>query len=298
MLSDLPPNGQGSLTGAGSTGIAAIPDGGAGFVVGVDDGVDPTGSELIDPGAYSEIRILGIPGNQTTGQQRVPVILTSLRDDTVGTTVRGVKMYDILENDPVYQQVINPNTATNSLTTPEPGDGGYIYIGGNSLTEYDPTDPFDGSIIYNADISYMSRIEVQGGGIVNTFNNISKAPGAPSLTTADWWDQLSGYLAPVNQLNAPMSFTISDSNLADFSDAAVFVHPAASGAIDFDWTGPTGGVASQPTAPTRSSLAGEPVFLYMYNDTDLQLRPGRAHQFPDGQRYRPGTASTRPSSRT
>ena len=47
-------------------------------------------SPLVDPGAYSELRILGIPGNQTTGQQRVPVIITSLRDDTVGTTVRGV----------------------------------------------------------------------------------------------------------------------------------------------------------------------------------------------------------------
>ena len=267
MLSDLPPNGQGSLTGVGSTGTASIPHAGAGFVVGVDDGVDPPGpSDLIDPGAYSEIRILGIPGNQTTGQQRVPVIMTSLRDDTVGTTVRGVKMYDILENDPVYQQVINTNTATNSLTTPLPGDGGYIYIGGNSLTEYDPTDPFDGSIIDNADISYMSRIEVQGGGIVNTFNDISAKPGAPSLTATDWWEQLSGDLAPVNQLNAPMSLTIADSNLADFSDAAVFVHPAASGAIDFDWTGATGGVGTTPVV-TRSSLAGEPVFLYMYNDT-------------------------------
>ena len=54
----------------------------------------------IDPGAYSEIRILGIPGNQTTGQQRVPVIITSLRDDTVGTTVRGVQMDDIFNSLP------------------------------------------------------------------------------------------------------------------------------------------------------------------------------------------------------
>ena len=87
------------------------------------------------------------------------------------------------------------------------------------MTEYDPTDPFDGSIISNADISYMTRIEVQGGGIVNTYNDISGTPGAPTLTTADWWDQLTGYLAPVNQLNSPMSLTIEDSNLADFSDA-------------------------------------------------------------------------------
>ena len=69
----------------------------------MDNDVDPGSSDpLIDPGAYSEIRILGIPGNQTTGQQRVPVIITSLRDDTVGTTVRGVQMYDILNSLPVY----------------------------------------------------------------------------------------------------------------------------------------------------------------------------------------------------
>ncbi len=86
------------------------------------------------------------------------------------------------------------------------------------------------------------------------------------MTTADWWDQLAGYVSPVNQLNSPMSLTISNSNLADFSDAAVFVHPNAN-AIDLDWTGATGGVGATPTAPTRSSLAGEPVFLYMYNDT-------------------------------
>ena len=65
----------------------------------MDDGVDPPAtSPLVDPGAYSQIRILGIPGNQTTGQQRVPVIMTSLRDDTVGTTVRGVKMFNILNS--------------------------------------------------------------------------------------------------------------------------------------------------------------------------------------------------------
>ena len=74
---------------------------GAGFVVGVDDGVDPPASPLVDPGAYSELRILGIPGNQTTGQQRVPVILTSLRDDTVGTTVRGTVMDQIWNDAPV-----------------------------------------------------------------------------------------------------------------------------------------------------------------------------------------------------
>ena len=70
-------------------------EGGAGFIAGVDDSVDPTRQPARRSGAYSQLRILGIPGNQTTGQQRVPVILTSLRDDTVGVTARGVKMYNI-----------------------------------------------------------------------------------------------------------------------------------------------------------------------------------------------------------
>ena len=79
----------------------ASEEGGAGFIAGVDDSVDPTASPLVDPGAYSQIRILGIPGDQTTGQQRVPVILTSLRDDTVGVTARGVKEYDIFNSYPI-----------------------------------------------------------------------------------------------------------------------------------------------------------------------------------------------------
>jgi hypothetical protein len=268
LLNDNTPLDAGSLSGVGQgSNVNAGEDDGAGFAVGVDNGVDPTTDPLIDPGVGSEIRILGIPGNQTTGQQRVPVIITSLRDGTVGTTVRGVQMYNILNSWPT--ETYNPqfnNSANKSLTTPSAGDGGILYIGGNSLTEYDPTNPFDGSLISNADISYMTRIEVQGGGIVDTYNDISGKAGAPTISTADWWDQLAGYESPVNQLNSPMSFTISDSNLDDFSDAAVFVHPNTA-AIDVDWTGANGGVGATPAFPTRSGLAGEPVFLYLYNDT-------------------------------
>src|SRR5208282_3435203 len=93
-----------STTLTGSTGIPSVQQAGAGFVVGVDDGIDPPApSPLVDPGAFSELRILGIPGNQTTGQQRVPVIITSLRDDTVGTTVRGVVMDNIWNSAPVQE---------------------------------------------------------------------------------------------------------------------------------------------------------------------------------------------------
>ncbi len=61
----------------------------------------------------------GHPGNQTTGQQRVPVIITSLRDDTVGTTVRGVVMDDIWNSAPVQEYQAAANGTTLNLTTPE-----------------------------------------------------------------------------------------------------------------------------------------------------------------------------------
>ncbi len=115
LFNDVTPNDVGAAnlaTNFGSTGIGATQKGGAGFVVGVDDGVDPpAASPLVDPGAYSELRILGIPGNQTTGQQRVPVIITSLRDDTVGTTVRGVVMDDIWNSAPVEQYLAGTDAA-------------------------------------------------------------------------------------------------------------------------------------------------------------------------------------------
>jgi hypothetical protein len=171
MFNDNTPNDAGTATLGtvltGSVGIAGGQNAGAGFVIGVDDGVDPpAASPLVDPGAYSALRILGIPGNQTTGQQRVPVIMTSLRDDTVGTTVRGVTMDAIWNSAPV--QSFQAGSAGFNTHTPQAGDGGYIYIGGNSLTEYDPTNPLEGSLIDNADISYMHRIEIQGGGIIDS----------------------------------------------------------------------------------------------------------------------------------
>ncbi len=267
MLSDTVPNASGhaSLTTDlnGSTGLAADEGGGAGFIVGVDDGVDPpAGSPLVDPGAYSEIRILGIPGNQTTGQQRVPVIMTSLRDDSVGTTVRGVQMFNIFNSWPTQSVLVGNGLpyAGQGLTTPVAGDGGYIYVGGNSMTEYNPTDPFDGSIISNADISYMTRVEVQGGGIIDTSTSTTGG-------FASWQDNLAGYVGPATQLDSPMSLTISDSNFADFADAGVFVHPDVAQALVAPVTENTGVVTQPFPSTTRSALQGEPVFLYMYNDT-------------------------------
>ena len=66
LLNDETPNNTGPAnlqTTYGSTGSPAIQNAGAGFVVGVEDGVDPPAQpDCVDPGAYSELRILGIPG--------------------------------------------------------------------------------------------------------------------------------------------------------------------------------------------------------------------------------------------
>jgi hypothetical protein len=282
LLSDFVPNGAHSLAQFGSTGSEASESGGAGFIVGVDDGVDPPVSPLVDPGAYSEIRILGIPGNQTTGQQRVPVILTSLRDDSVGVTARGVQENNIFHSWPTQAFLLTPGgapmyPAPQTLTTPYPGDGGYIYIGGNSLTEYNPTDPRGGgSFIDNADISYMTRIEIQGGGINDVYN---PAGGTNAVTAFQWLLEKTGYgltqgfigpttdpLAPISQLNSAMTVTISSSNLLNFSDAAVFAHPDAVNALQRDWTSQVGSSNPVTPFPARSGFPGQGVDLYLFND--------------------------------
>ena len=53
---------------------------------------------------------------------------------------------------------------------PAPGDGGLIYFGSKSLMSYNLYDPRGGSLIYNTDIRYMTRVEVQGGGVPDVFN--------------------------------------------------------------------------------------------------------------------------------
>ncbi|WP_165073598.1 hypothetical protein [Paludisphaera rhizosphaerae] len=251
LLSENNTQGAGTIDVNGSTGAPASLQAGAGFIAGVDDATDPNSSPLVDPGVWSQIRILGVPGNQSTGQQRVPVIITSLRDTTVGTTARGVVNNQILNSYPV-----GPTTkfAGQSLSVPQPGDGGYIYIGANSETSYDLNDPRQGSLIDNADIRYMTRIEIQGGGIIDG------VPTNPAPSVGQYWQMKSGYFFnqltgtydPVYQLNARMAVRISDSHLDSFQDAGVYVHPIPANAI-------VNGV--------RGSFRGQGVTLYMYNNT-------------------------------
>ena len=74
----------------GSIGDNSDTNAGAGFIVGVDNGTNPTTAPELGSGMDSEIRFIGIAANETTGQQRMPVILTSLLDSSVPLTVRGV----------------------------------------------------------------------------------------------------------------------------------------------------------------------------------------------------------------
>jgi hypothetical protein len=241
---------------------AAIPnsyEGGAGFLVGVDNGIDPPADSLIDPGAFSQLRIVGIGASQITGQARVPVIITSLFDDTVGTTVSGVNM----------DTVIPGNTQA-----PAAGDGGIIYFGGNSLTSYDLQDPRYGSIIDNADINYITRIEQQGGGLLYG----ADTTGA-GTTFVPSYDVKLGLQLPVvgyqAQYNQAKSLTISDSNLNDFSDAAFVANPGYDPiVIPLNYLG---GVIRV------SDLSGEATHDYFVNDTISNMQAGDAVQIVSQQ---------------
>ena len=59
---------------------------------------------------------------------------------------------------------------TNDATRPAAGDGGPIFFGGNSLTTYNAFDIREGSKIDNADIRYVTRIEMQGGGDITAID--------------------------------------------------------------------------------------------------------------------------------
>jgi hypothetical protein len=233
---------------------------GASFVVGVDNNVDPPADSLVDPGAFSEIRVVGIGGNQTTGQARVPVVITSAHDNTVGTTVNGVQMYNLITGD---------------QTLPTAGDGGIIYYGGNSLTNYNLFDPRSGPIIDNADLKYMTRVEQQGGGLIYgvngtvggtaflpTYDNLFGLPLAsvgPNGATPDYADQY----------NSPKSLVISNSNFSNFSFAGVYAHPNGVQpiilAVDYTTTTPIA---------RASNYNGEPTHTFLVNDTFSNMPTG------------------------
>ena len=237
---------------------------GAGFVVGIDNGIDPPADQLIDPGAFSDIRIVGIGANQTTGQSRVPVIITSAYDNTVGTTVNGIQMDQLI---------------TGSTTSPSKGDGGVIYFGANSLTSYNLLDPRSGSIIDNADIKYLTRIEQQGGGIIYGVNGVAGGSaflpsynnlfGLPLTSLGANGNFIPDYQ---DQYNSPKSITVSNSNLSNFSSAGFYAHPdsVAPILIPVDFTA----TAVTQFGVRASNYNGEPTHDFFVNDTFSNMDTG------------------------
>ena len=214
----------------------------------------------MDNGGQSAIRIVGIGGDQSRNQVRVPVIITSLRDTTVGTTVNGVVMNKTLTYDNVAAKA---------------GDGGVIYYGANSLTSYNLEDPRSGSVIDNADIKYMTRIEQQGSGLLYDFD----FNGDNSINALDNPYQTKfGYSTngdTSTQYNQPKNLTISNSNLSTFSDGGVFSHDGFS-AIGLTPFLNLDGTVNR-VFPTRlPGLNGEPTHLFLVNDTIANMTSGRA----------------------
>ena len=99
----------------------------------------------------------------------------------------------------------------------------------------------------------MTRIEIQGGGIVDETSTVTNV--------GDWQTTKTGYGSPLEQLNTAMAVRISGSNINAFADAGVFVHPMSANALVRTVS------ATGATAPVRGTLKGEGVTLYMYNDT-------------------------------
>src|SRR5262249_8198804 len=70
---------------------------------------------------------------------------------------------------------------------------------------------------------------------------------------------------PATQFNSAMAMTISSSNLDNFSDAAVFVHPDSGNALTRDLSLVSTGATPFPVRD--STLKGEGVVLFMVNNT-------------------------------
>ena len=221
---------------------------GAGFAVGFDNGIDPTTDSLIDSGVNSQIRILGIGANETTGQLRVPVIITSFHDDSVGKTVHNVTMNQAL---------------TGNTTAPAAGDGGVILFGGQQLTSYNLFDPRQGSLIDNADIKYMTRIEQVGRVYYRLFdvNGDGGFGPADNLEIQKAGLPLGGLAGFGDQFNQPNAMTISNSSFSTFSQVGFIAHPGFN-TIALAMNYPQG-----PPNPARIGSLGGPTNTYFINDT-------------------------------
>lgn len=275
----------------GSTGANSDVQAGAGFIVGVDDGVDPDTAPLLGSGLDSQIRIVGIGANETTGQQRVPVILTSLLDNSITRSVRGIDQSQTYPK-PIARYV----PIITDRTTPLAGDGGLIYFGGKSLTDYNLFDPRDGNIIDNTDIKYLTRVEIQGGGVADVFNtnpgtgdglndtyDINDNPRGQkignglfdSIRTINSIDLDFPIDTALNQYNSARAMAITNSNFANMSSAGILSHPGPNEiGRNVGVTMGTGDTAILPRAVFRTAFAGEQVDLLATGNTFSNMPVG------------------------
>ncbi len=266
LLNDttVPPLGDG-VSGMPNGNVFSDSRGGAGFLVGIDDGVDPTADPLIDPGLMSQLRITGIGANETTGQARVPVIITSLRDNTVGTTVRGIAL-----NQAVTPQYLVSQGQNYTGTAPQAGDGGVIAIGGLAYSDYNLFDPRDGSIIDNVDIRYITRIEQQGGGAIVTFDVTGDGSFDPAADGIYNQKQGVSVVGPNQnrgaQTNISKGFAISNSKFDSFSQAGLVVHPGPGNVIAI--------AQNYAATPGRIGALGEPTNTFVYNTSFSNMPSG------------------------
>ena len=258
------PGGAPALGNTTTATLGAEDEEGAGFVSGMDNGVDPTADPLIDIGVDSSMRFLGIGANAATGQTRVPVVLTSIHDTSYGTTVRGITM----------------NVAITGDTQPAAdGDGGNIIFGSHTLTSYNLNDPRQGNLIDNVDLKYLSRVEQIGGGIIDLYNTNPTTTGYDTATEPNYDEKtgkpitlvnpLTGQPAPFfgTEYNGPNTMTISNSNFDNFRDFGFWSHTGFQ-SIDVP-ENYTGTVA-------RGPLAQQAVQTFLVNDTFADMTSATA----------------------
>jgi hypothetical protein len=264
LLNDYAPAGDGV---AGSTSSVL---GGAGFIAGVDNGIDPDADSLVDPGENSSIRILGVPANETSGQTRVPVYITSLKDSSIARSVRGV----------------DQSVSSTIAGAAAPGDGGIIYLGGLSQTSTNLFDPSQGSSIDNADIRFMTRIEIQGGGILRNAIDVGPpvagsgsqfGPADGTYTNLDDLRSQKNGLNPITHNfdprlinNSSLAVRFAASNLSGFSQVGILSHPG------FNLLAKNPALTPAPGDPfiVRTGVRGRPVDLFLVNNTLSNMPTG------------------------
>ena len=131
-------------------------------------------------------------------------------------------------------------------------------------------------MIDNADIRYMTRIEIQGGGDRRRRRHASAASARclHASSSRSWARR------PLTQFNrSAKAMTISNSNLGFFSDAAIFAHPGCAPAI----------VTSRPNPPacrpspgrgSRGERDRHTLFLYSNTITNMPTRRDPVHSRP------------------